>query len=145
MSAEVWLENASRYFPPGLRSAVLGGAVRGPRLWVKLGLRTGKTGEAQEQSPVGRVIVAVLCSLAGNSQGVQHVEQDDDGCIITAAIPSDRRTFGGVLRVGIAGSATNTTINAEAEIPGQIYDWGTSKKALSTLFSDVHLTLSSDD
>ncbi|MDT0467234.1 hypothetical protein [Streptomyces gibsoniae] len=64
--------------------------------------------------------------------------QGEDGCTLIAEIPSDYKTFGGVLQVRIDRSANRgTTLHATAEIPGQLYDYGKSKQTLADLFADV--------
>jgi hypothetical protein len=78
-----------------------------------------------------------LCSLARNSQAVTGTEQLEDGCILTADIPSDRKTFGGILTIEIGPTPNGTAVEATATIPGQVYDWGKSKKVLATLIADV--------
>lgn len=76
--------------------------------------------------------------MAFHSQAVRSVEQREDGCTLTAEIPSDRKTFGGVLQVDVdRGANRSTTMHAEARIPGQLYDWGKSKQTLTDLFADV--------
>lgn len=78
-----------------------------------------------------------MCSLARNGQNIAAVEQLDDGSVLTAAIPSDARTFGGELRIEIHAVGETTRIDAAARIPGQLYDWGKSKKTLATLIANI--------
>lgn len=138
MSAEEFLARAA-VVSPGLDRAMRRGAVARGRRWaLKRGWRTGNSQEAEIPAPVGRVIASVLCSMSFHGQVVQFVEQGEDGCTLIAAIPSDYKTFGGVLQVRIDRSATRgTTLHAAAEIPGQLYDYGKSKQTLADLFADV--------
>lgn len=110
---------------------------RGRSQALKRGYKTGKTTTERLALPPGTVIAAVLCSLARNSQPVTAVEQYDNGAVLTAEIPSDARTFGGTLRVEIRTDADMTVVDASAHIPGQLYDWGKSKKTLATLIADI--------
>jgi hypothetical protein len=136
MSAEEFLARAAVVFPRG--PAMRRGAARGHGLALRLGWRTVKSREAELPAPVGRVIASVLCSLAYHGQTVDSVEQREDGCTLTAEIPSDFKTFGGVLEVNVRrGSGGSTTMHATAQIPGQLFDWGKSKQTLAALFADV--------
>ncbi|MFD8521877.1 hypothetical protein ACFV2D_17915 [Streptomyces capillispiralis] len=138
LSAEELLSRAASVTPL-MGRPMLDGAARGRRLGLALRLRTGRTREAEPAAPVGRVIAAVLCSLALRAQEVRAVAQHEDGCTLTADIPSDARTFGGVLEVTVTGGpAGPTSVRAKAEIPGQLVDWGRSRQALDTLVADLH-------
>lgn len=138
MSAEEFLAKAAVAFP-ALGGAMHRGAATRGRTWaLKRGWRTGTSRVAEIPAPVGRTIASVLCSMAFHGQVVRSVEQWEDGCTLIAEIPSDRKTFGGVLHVHIDRSAhRSTTLHAGAEIPGQLYDWGKSKQTLADLFADV--------
>lgn len=111
-------------------------------LYAKLGVRTGKESSAHFQSPPGRVIAAVLCSLAGRGQALESMEQASDGCVLTAKLPSSVWAFGGTLIVTIEADEAGTQVAAATSIPGQIYDWGHSKRVLSALLQDVPAYLS---
>ncbi|MFF4078805.1 hypothetical protein ACFYZN_05305 [Streptomyces sp. NPDC001777] len=137
MSAEEFLSRAASAVPLVGRP-VLRGAEHGRRLGRKLRFRTGKSYETELAQPVGRALVAVLCSLALHGQGIRSVEQHEDGCTLTADIPSDARTFGGVLTVTVTRSGGHASaVRAKAEIPGQLVDWGRSKQALAALAADL--------
>lgn len=136
MSAEEFLARAAVVLPHG--TAIRRGSARGRALALRWGLRTDKSRETEIPAPVGQVIASVLCSLAYHGQAVHSVEQREDGCTLTAEIPSDLKTFGGVLQVSVSrGSSGSTTVHATAQIPGQLYDWGKSKQTLAALFADV--------
>ncbi|MFJ2899412.1 hypothetical protein ACIO87_31615 [Streptomyces sp. NPDC087218] len=137
MSAEEFLSRAASAVPLVGRP-MLRGAEHGRGLGRKLRFRTGKSYETELAQPVGRALVAVLCSLALHGQGIRSVEQHEDGCTLTADIPSDARTFGGVLTVTVTRSGHGTSaVRARAEIPGQLVDWGRSKQALAALAADL--------
>jgi hypothetical protein len=142
MSGEEFLRRFANTVPllapvPGARSAFLNAAARGHERGLSRGHQTGKSQSAEFAAPIGHVITAVLCSLARNSQAVTGTEQLEDGCILTADIPSDRKTFGGILTIEIGPTPNGTAVEGTATIPGQVYDWGKSKKVLATLIADV--------
>jgi hypothetical protein len=142
MSGEEFLRRFANTVPllmpiPGARSAFLNAAARGRERGLRRGLQTGKSQSAEFAAPVGHVIAAVLCSLARHSQAVTGTKQLADGCVLTADIPSDRKTFGGILTIEIGPTPNGTAVEASATIPGQTYDWGKSKKVLATLIADV--------
>jgi hypothetical protein len=126
---------------PELGKALLRGAARGREHGLRRGYKTGKTDSAEFTAPIGHVIAAVLCSLARNSQAITGTRQLEDGCVLTADIPSDAKTFGGILTIEIGPTPTGTAILGTATIPGQLYDWGKSKKVLTTLIADIPVLL----
>jgi len=137
MSAEEFLARVGSVLP-NLDGALQRGQQRGRALGQSLGTRTGKVRDGECSAPIGWVIADALCSLAGRAQAIQSVEQGEDGCTLVAAIPSDRKTFGGVLRIGLTRIADGRcAVHAEAEIPGQLIDWGKSKQTLADLFTDL--------
>lgn len=140
MSGEEFLlqfANTMAALIPGGRSAFLHGAARGRERGLRRGYQTGKSHPTEFTAPIGHVITAVLCSLARNCQAVTGTEQLDDGCILTADIPSDWKTFGGTLTIEVRRIPNGTAVEGTATIPGQLYDWGKSKKVLATLIADV--------
>jgi hypothetical protein len=138
MSAEEFLARAAVVLPALGRAIRSGSAARGRARALKRGWRTGRSQETGIPAPIGRVIASVLCSMAYHGQAVHCVEQREGGCTLTAEIPSDRKTFGGVLQVDIdGGDDRTTTVHAKAEIPGQLYDWGKSRQTLAALFADI--------
>jgi hypothetical protein len=114
------------------------GVARGRAFALKRGWHASKSREDQIPAPIGLVIATVLCSMAYHGQSVRSVEQRDNGCTLIAEIPSDFKTFGGVLQVSIErGDNRCTTVAATAKIPGQLYDWGKSKQTIAALFADI--------
>jgi hypothetical protein len=65
----------------------------------KLGLKMSKTHAERLAEPPGKVIVALLCSLARNGQKLGQVDQAANGCTVHAAMPSDRWSLKGDLIV----------------------------------------------
>ena len=103
----------------------------------RLGLKTGKSRSHFIAQPTGTVLVAVLCSLAENGQQIGNIIQSADCCTLEAALPSDVWSLRGDLRVSIRPLNGGTTIEAVTVIPGQVYDWGKSNRALDRLFDDA--------
>ena len=106
-------------------------------IYEDMGIRTGKTRAERVRWPVGRVIVAVLCSLARHGMTIRSVRQADDGCIVEAEIPSDVRSFGGTLVVTVGRANGTTDVEAATKIGGQLFDWGKSAACLRELFADI--------
>ncbi|MFE0460691.1 hypothetical protein ACFW1A_15730 [Kitasatospora sp. NPDC058965] len=122
---------------PFIGSAIGRGADRGHRLGLRWGLRAGAERTAEFDEPVGRVLVAALCSLARHRLALRQVTQHTNGCSLEAAIPSDWRTFGGTLTVTALLGATGTAVRVEAEFGGQLYDWGAGKKTVAAFLADL--------
>jgi hypothetical protein len=138
MSAEQFLAVAAAVIPIRGLSRLPQSARRGRGVALKLGLRTGESRDDQVPAPVGLAIATVLCSMVYHGQRVTSVEQGESGCTLVGEIPSDRKTFGGVLRVSVERlDSRRSTIQAAANIPGQLYDWGKSKQTLAALFADI--------
>ena len=137
MSAEQFLAIAAAIPLRGF-SALPQSAARGRAFALKRGWHTGKSREEQIPGPVGLVIATVLCSMAYHGQSVRSVEQRENGCTLIAEIPSDFKTFGGILQVSIErGDDRRTIVQATAKIPGQLYDWGKSNQTIAALFADI--------
>jgi hypothetical protein len=103
----------------------------------KLGLKMSKTRAERMTEPPGKVIVAVLCSLARNGQKLGQVEQAASGCTLHAAMPSDMWSLRGDLVVEIRAEGDTILVEAGLTIPGQVYDWGKSQRALRQLYDDL--------
>jgi hypothetical protein len=103
----------------------------------RLGLKMSKTRAERMTEPPGKIIVAVLCSLARNGQKLGQVEQTPSGCTLHAAMPSDMWSLKGDLVVEVRAEGSVTLVEAGLTIPGQVYDWGKSQRALRQLFDDL--------
>jgi hypothetical protein len=104
-------------------------------VYSKLGIRTGKSASQVLSLPPGRVLLAVLCSLASQGITVKQVEQALDACTLTCSVPSNVWSMSGEVTVAIRRLATRTLIDAHVTIPGQLYDWGKSRTILDHLLS----------
>jgi hypothetical protein len=105
-----------------------------------LGIKTGKNRTELLTLPVGKVIVAGLCSLARHGWEMQKVHQGEDGCVLEATLPSDLWSLAGEVIVSVKRCDLGTVVEAAAKISGQKYDWGKCQKCLDELFADL-LTL----
>lgn len=107
-------------------------------LFVRMGVRTTKQRNELIAAPVGRTIVAVLCSLASRGNTIKDVHQARDGCAIEAVLPSDVWSWEGTLLVTVVAEADRSRLDARTTVGGQMYDWGKSARRLESLVSDVH-------
>ncbi|WP_280722548.1 hypothetical protein [Kitasatospora sp. MAA4] len=122
---------------PIIGGSMLRGAERGRSWALSRSIAVTRNHSAEFAQPVGEVIVGVVCSLARTGRPLKSVQQLPDGCTLTAAIPSDARTFGGTLTVTVTRTENGSLVRAAAEIPGQLYDWGVAKRTLATLLADI--------
>ena len=134
LSGEQFLSLAEN-LTPGVPLEKLAGVVQ--PLYASWGVKTGKERSDVVTAPVGEAIVRVLCSLARRGQEVLGVEQHDDGCTITATLPSDLWALGGKMTVAVRRDPRGARIDAATRIDGQWFDWGKSRKRLESLLSDV--------
>jgi hypothetical protein len=102
-------------------------------LYDKMGIRTGKQARVAFALPPGRILLGVLCALAGAGQKIKSVEQATDGCVLHATIPSNIWSLAGELMVSIHAENRQTVVEAATKIPGQLYDWGKSQRLLDQL------------
>lgn len=138
LSGEEFLECCDKVLAPltgGVPLTVIANIAQ--PLGEKLGLKTGRTRCERLAERPGTVIVATLCSLAENGQKLGEVDQAIYGCTMRAAIPSDLWSLRGDLIVTVRAEGNTTVIEAGLTIPGQLYDWGKSQRALDQLFADV--------
>lgn len=135
VSGEKWLELFDKIArPPVSFKTVV--EVAGP-LYARLGIATGKSRAGALAAPAGEVLAAVLCSLARHGQTVAGSHQCGDGCVIDAALPSDFFAMAGKLVVTVRRAGAGTSLEAATAIPGQLYDWGKSRRCLDQLFAEV--------
>jgi len=140
MSGEEFLKSCDIAFVPltGVSLSMIGSIVQ--PIYAKLGMKTGKTRSASFNKPPGKILVALLYSLARNGRKVCRVQQGQDGCVIEAIIPSDLWSWEGNLVVSVQSKGDDTYVEAATVIKGQLYDWGKSNRCLEELFSDLSMT-----
>ncbi|QDU91651.1 hypothetical protein Pla175_50810 [Pirellulimonas nuda] len=103
----------------------------------KLGLKMGRHRDEQFAAPPGRVLVGVLCALASTGCRLGDVQQAPESCTLQAEIPCDLLTMTGRMTILIARHGAATLVRAQADIDGQLYDWGNSRRRLDRLFTAV--------
>lgn len=108
-----------------------------PQWYGRMGVNTGKTGTRDFALPVGRTIAAVACAFAARNLALIAGEQATDGCALKAKIGSSVWTFGGELTVTLKQAGGITHVEAATVIPGQMFDWGASKRQIADLFTDI--------
>jgi hypothetical protein len=134
-SAEEFLQWAGRvvHLPSMLRDNV----AAWQEMYASLGAQTGKRRSEVIARGPGLVLVAALSSLARNRQTLQSVRQAPDACVLEAALPSDMWSFAGRLIVAVCRADGGTRVEATTHIPGQLFDWGKSKRVLNRLFAEL--------
>lgn len=137
LSAEDFLELCDKAFVPlaGVSLAKIG-TIAQP-VYAAFGIKTGKTYKERFAAPAGKVLVAVMCSLARHGQTLNKVKQGQDGCLFEAGLPSDMWSFAGDLLITLQRHEQGASVEAAVVIKGQLYDWGKSKRILTTLFDDI--------
>ncbi len=108
-----------------------------PGLYAKLGVSTGKDMVQEFELTAGRVIAAVLCSLASRDQTLSEGVQAEDGCVLVAKLPSSMWSWAGQITVTFERVASGCRVCGQVTIPGQAFDWGKSKGVLDDLFVDI--------
>lgn len=108
-----------------------------PDLYARMGISTTKQDSARYDAPPGRVIAAILCSLASRGQTLREGAQAEDGCVLTGVLPSSAWHWAGTIAAEIARDGTSTTVSATVNIPGQAFAWGRGTKAAAELLADV--------
>jgi hypothetical protein len=108
-----------------------------PGFYAKLGVKSGKDARNGYATSYGRVIAAVLCSLASRNQTLVAVHDGTDGCLIQADIPSSLSTNKGKLSLTIERKAEGTLATSAVVFEGQAADWGRSQRILDDLHQDI--------
>jgi hypothetical protein len=140
LSGEEFLEACDKFLTPltgGVPFTLIAKLTQ--PLSTRLGLKTGSTRAERLAEPTGTVIVAVLCALAQNGHTLGDVTQLPAGCTLRAAAPSDIWSFQGELHVDVRAEGATTVVEAAYTVPGQLFDWGKSRRGLDQLFADVAL------
>lgn len=138
MSSEDFLGLCDKALVPltGVSLAKIGVIVQ--PVYETLGIKTAKMRKEIFTAPVGKIIVAALCSLARHGQPLNRVEQGLDGCLLKADLPSDMWSFSGDFLITIQRNEQGSFVEATTIIKGQLFDWGKSKRILTELFNDLN-------
>ncbi|WP_145057908.1 zinc ribbon domain-containing protein [Adhaeretor mobilis] len=138
MTGEQFLELCDKFISPLTAGVPLVPVAKiSVSFYAKLGVKTGKARTEYVRSPIGSVIVDTLCSLAERGQELKSATSAENGCVLEAALPSDLLSFAGSLIVTLEQSLQATRVEAVTVIPGQLYDWGKSNRALNVLFAQL--------
>jgi hypothetical protein len=137
ISAEEFLSICDKVFSPikGVSSKTVTAIVQ-PML-AAMGLKTGKTRSQVFHRPAGKILVTALCSLARRGRPLRQVNQGRDGCVLEATLPSDVYSCAATVVITITRTVGGALVEAAATVPGQLYDWGKSKRSLDELFADL--------
>jgi hypothetical protein len=107
-------------------------------LFAAMGVRVRpRTRVAEVAAPPGVVLVRTLTGLARQGVTVASVQQAQDGCVLSADIPSDLWSFKGELVCSLQRLPDAVRVEAVTAIKGQLYDWGKSERILRGLFAEV--------
>jgi hypothetical protein len=138
MTGEEWLGLCEQAFKPMMHGIPLKTvATISAAINTKLGIKTGKSRTAKLDEPTGQVMVDVLCALAKQPWPLTEVHQGESGCVFEASLPSDLWSLEGQVVVTVERTDAKTRVEAATNIPGQLYDWGKSKRCLDQLFGDL--------
>lgn len=106
-------------------------------IYSKLGIHTGKSTSRIFNAATEEIIIKTLCSLAKNGNPLKSVEQATNGIVLHAEIPSNFYTWAGDLLIVIEEQAATTKVDINANIKGQLYDWGKSNKVINKILADI--------
>lgn len=142
MSGEQFLEACDEALSlvPGVSLTKI--AATAHELYSKMGIKTGKSRTGFFNSPPGKVIAGILCSLARRGHTVRNVQQGSDGCLIEAAVSSDMWSFEGTMIIKVEAMDKGVLVEAETVVKGQLFDWGKSNRNLNDLFNDLSVEIS---
>lgn len=137
MNAEQFLKACDTAFAPipGVSLAAVANLV--VPVYARMGIKTGKKRDGILHRPSGQVLVSALCSLARHGRPLKQVHQGNDGCVLEAVLPSDMWSWEGEVLVSVQRHDSGTRVEAATNIPGQLFDWGKSKRCLNQLFDDL--------
>ncbi len=108
----------------------------------RMGIKTGKQSSVTLRVRAGHGIVATLCALASQGYELQKVDQSENGCVLTAMIPSNLWTNRGELVVALQRGDRCLEIQSATTISGQLIDWGRSRRILDDLLAEIRRELS---
>jgi len=107
------------------------------KLGVAIGIKTTKARQMHLPHNFGHVLLGTICSLAKHCMKIQSVSETQQSCMIEAVLPSSMWAWQGTIRLAVVAEDTGTGLIAETEVPGQLYDWGKSKRTIEKLLSEI--------
>ena len=122
----------------GLDGRMMSAGVQIGPLLAATGMATGKTRTGSFAMPPGVVLAGALVSLAQRGMPIEAGFRAARGSAIKAALPVDVWTWkGGTMLAAFDSAPGGVVVTAATEVPGQLYDWGKSKRVLDTFFADI--------
>jgi hypothetical protein len=106
-------------------------------MYAKMGVKTGSETKQGYKSSFGRTLAAVLCSLASRNQRLVGIDQGTDGCVLRAELPSTLTVYKSNMTLTLTRVPEGTLISGAVAVPGQMSDWGHSKRVLADLHQDI--------
>ncbi|TWU57640.1 hypothetical protein [Rubripirellula reticaptiva] len=106
-------------------------------IYDKLGIKMDRQTQGVFDTSPGRLMLAVLCTIASKAWVIDEVHQSIDQCSLSTELPSGLITNRGRLHVLIEACDGYCRITFNATISGQLYDWGKSNRLMSDMFSDI--------
>lgn len=141
LSAEEFLKHCDAIFKPmGPISMTSVAAIVVP-LYASWGIETKRTRSQTFSHPIGKTIIAVLCSLARTGRKLKEVHQGEDGCVVEATLPSDIWSWEGEILVTIQRAGHGSHVSGATRVPGTWFDWGKGSKCLDDLMKDCQWLL----
>jgi hypothetical protein len=135
LSANEFLNIAQTVMPVSVPMEALGKI--SSKLGAAIGIKTTKARQMHLSYNFGHVLLVAICSLAKHCMKIQSVSEMQQSCTIEAVLPSSMWAWQGTIRLAIVVEDTGTKLIAETEVPGQMYDWGKSKRTIETLLSEI--------
>jgi len=106
-------------------------------LYARMGVKTGKDAKNGYATPFGRVLAAILCSLASRNQRLIAIEEGADGCVVLAQIPASMTTWTGQMTLSVERKPEGTLVSSAVVFQGQSSDWGRARRVLDDLHQDI--------
>jgi hypothetical protein len=135
LSADEFLNIAQTVMPVSIPMETLGNI--SSKLGAAIGIKTTKARQMHLHHNFGYVLLWTICSLAKHCMKIQSVSETQQSCTVEAVLPSSMWAWQGTIRLAIVAEETGTRLIAETEVPGQLYDWGKSKRTIETLLSEI--------
>lgn len=106
-------------------------------IYDRFGIKINRDSQGVFDAPRGRVMLAVLCTLAAKSFTIDKVLQDHDQCSFHALIPTGLMTNKGRLEIRISPESQCVRVSIGITISGQWYDFGKSSRMLDEIFASI--------
>jgi hypothetical protein len=136
LSAAEFLNIAQTIMPVSIPLETVGKV--GSKLGAALGIKTTQARQMHLPYSFGYVLLGTICTLARHSMKIQSVSETPQSCTVEAVLPSSMWAWQGTIRLAVVSDETGTKLIAETKVPGQLYDWGKSKRTIETLLSEIN-------